>query len=48
MFWNALELSNSNMGLIIWLSLLVKKLTAFKNDRVVKSGNDWAGEKAAL
>jgi len=39
MFWIALELGNSKMGLNVILSLLVKKLSAFENDEVAKSGN---------
>jgi len=39
MFWIALELGNSKMGLKVILSLLVKKLSAFENDEVAKSGN---------
>jgi len=38
MFWIALELGNPKMGLNVILSLLVKKLSAFKNDKVAKSG----------
>jgi len=39
MFWIALELGDPKMGLNVILSLLVKKLSAFKNDEVAKSGN---------
>ena len=39
MFWIALELSNPMVGLITRLSLLAKKLTAFKFGKVAKSGN---------
>jgi len=39
MFWIALELGNPKMGLNVILSLLVKKLSAFKKYEVAKSGN---------
>jgi len=39
MFWIALELRNPKTGLIIKLSLPVKNLAAFKNDRLAQSGN---------
>jgi len=39
MFWIALELGNPKMGLNVISYLLVKKLSAFKNDGVAKSGN---------
>jgi len=45
MFWIALELSNPKMGLITWLSSLVKKYTALKNDRLMKTGNTAKGSK---
>jgi len=35
----ALELNNSKMGLIASLSLPLKKLVAFKNNRLARSGN---------
>jgi len=39
MFWIALELSIPKIGLNIMLSLTVKKLDAFKFDRVAESDN---------
>jgi len=39
MFWIALEMSNQNMGLIVWISSPVQSLTALKFDRVAKYGN---------
>jgi len=39
MFWIALELSIPKIGLNITLSLTVKKLDAFKFDRVAESDN---------
>jgi len=39
MFWIALEMGSSKMGLIIKSFQPVKKLIAFKSHRVVKSGN---------
>ena len=39
MFWIALELDFSKTGLNIMLSLMVKKLDAFKFDGVTESGN---------
>jgi len=38
-FWIALKLRNSKMGLITCLSLAVKNLTTFKYDGVAKTGN---------
>jgi len=43
MFWIALELGSAKMGLNVILSLLVKKLSAFKNDEVAKTGNTVCG-----
>jgi len=48
MFWIALELGNPKMGLNVILSLLVKKLSAFKNDEVAKSGNTGARQYVLL
>jgi len=39
MFWIALELRSSKMGLIFKLSLPVRKIIAFKGDSFAKSGN---------
>ena len=39
MFWIALELSIPNIGLNFMLSLTVKKLDAFKFDKVAESVN---------
>jgi len=39
MFWIAIKVSDSKMGLIIRLSLLVLKLAVFKNYGVGKYGN---------
>jgi len=39
MVWISRELSNSKIGLIAKLSVLVKKLTAFKNYGVARSSN---------
>jgi len=44
MFWIALELGNPKMGLNKILSLLIKKLSAFKIDEVAKSDNTPEGE----
>jgi len=39
MFEDALEQNNFNTGLFIRLSLLIKKITAFKFGEVVRAGN---------
>jgi len=39
MFWIALELRSSKIGLIIKLPQSVKKLIVFKRNRVAESGN---------
>jgi len=39
MFWNALELSNPKLGLITEIIVPVKKLSTFKSDGCMQSGN---------
>jgi len=49
MLWIAFELSNPKMGLIMWLSLSITKLTAIKSNKVTKFSNTASqGEKRQL